>query len=118
MNLNPPTMTYIVICIWLVFHHPTQFVLSSAHLWVLQCLHERKDGRREAVGGSVRQTSLPNCFSLPKMGNCKVLKIYTVSSNETEIHVFKTFINHIGRPDKSVQQAGCDPWAVVLRALI
>jgi alpha-ketoglutarate-dependent taurine dioxygenase len=52
------------------------------------------------------------------MGNCKVLKIYTVSSNETEIHVFKTFINHIGRPDKSVQQAGCDPWAVVLRALI
>jgi hypothetical protein len=32
MNLNQPTATYIIICVSLVFHHPTEFVLSSAHL--------------------------------------------------------------------------------------
>jgi hypothetical protein len=31
-NLNQPTMTYIVVCGWLMFQNPTELVLSSAQV--------------------------------------------------------------------------------------
>jgi hypothetical protein len=47
-------MTYIVICVWLVFHHLTELVLSNVQLILLQCLHQVKDWRKEVAGHSVR----------------------------------------------------------------
>jgi hypothetical protein len=60
MNLNQLAMTCIVVGVWLVFHHPTELVLSDVHLWVPQRLHEGKYGSKEVVG--------EDYFSLPTMG--------------------------------------------------
>jgi hypothetical protein len=46
MNLNQPTMTYIVIGVWLVIQHPTESILSNAKLC---CRKGERGGRKCTV---------------------------------------------------------------------
>jgi hypothetical protein len=59
---------YIVVCAWIVFHHPTELMLSSAQQWLFQCLLKGEDGKKVVAGGGVRRTSLLTRFPLQTVG--------------------------------------------------